>query len=518
MTWDPELKAMAERKRHAEALGGEEGVRRQHAAGRLTARERIALLVDEGSWRELGTFTGNAEYDAEGELATVRPSNTIVGRGRVAGRRIAVEADDYTIRGGSTEATIAKKWEFINRYALEMRMPIVRLVENAGGSVKLLQKTGRTKIPGYRMWPLAEMLGYVPVVAVVLGPAAGLGAMKAAASHFSVMVRGKSQVFAAGPPVARVALGRYIDKEELGGAAIHTVDSGVIDNGADSEEDAVAQAKRFFSFLPSNVYELPPRLPNEDPADRCEEELLSIIPRNQRQVYDSRRLLSLVLDKGSIFEIAPGYGPSSITALARLDGFPVGVIGNDPLRFGGGLTRAAAQKVETFVDLCDTFHIPIVNFVDQPGTIVGIEAERDGAVRGTIRLVSAIEQSRVPWCGMIVRRLFGLAGTSYGRLQGVNLHYAWPSARWGSIPIQGGVRAAYRRELDALADEDRAARLAELEAEYDALSSPFRTAEVFGVPEIIDPRQTRPILCDWIEDAYRVLPEQLGPAMRTMRR
>ena len=518
MTWDPELEAMEERKRYAEALGGEEGVRRQHEAGRLTARERIALLVDEGSWRELGTFTGNAEYDAAGELVGVRPSNTIIGRGRVDGRRIAVEADDYTIRGGSTEATIAEKWEFINRYALEMRMPMIRLVENAGGSVKLLQKAGRTKIPGYRMWALAQMLGYVPVAAVVLGPAAGLGAMKAASSHFSVMVRGKSQVFAAGPPVARVALGRYIDKEELGGAAIHTVESGVIDNAADSEEDAIAQAKQFLSFLPSSVYELPPRLPNEDPRDRCDEELLSIIPRNQRQVYDSRRLLSLVLDKDSIFEIAPGYGPSSITALARLDGFPVGVIGNDPLRFGGGLTRMAAQKVETFVDLCDTFHIPIVNFVDQPGTVVGIEAEREGAVRGTIRLVSAIEQSRVPWCGMIVRRLFGLAGTSYGRLQGVNLHYAWPSARWGSIPIQGGVRAAYRRELDALAEDERAARLAELEMKYDALSSPFRTAEVFGVPEIIDPRQTRPILCDWIEDAYRALPEQLGPIRRTMRR
>ena len=518
MTWEPELDEMRRRAEFAEGLGGEAAIERQHGAGRLTARERIALLVDEGSWRELGKLTGRAQYDDQGELVAVRPANTIIGTGRIQKRRVAVEVDDYTIRGGSTEAQVAEKWEFINRYALEMRMPMIRLVENAGGSVKLLDTIGRTKIPGYRMWPLAGMLGYVPVVAVVLGPAAGLGGMKASPAHFSVMVRGMSQVFAAGPPVARVALGRDIDKEELGGAHIHTVESGVIDNAADTEEEAIGQAKRFLSFLPSSIFEVPPRVPTDDSADRREEELLSIIPRNQRQVYDSRRLLSLVVDEGSMFEIAPLYGPSSITALARLNGYPVGIIGNDPYRFGGGLTRAAAEKVETFIDICDTFHLPIVNFVDQPGTVVGIEAEREGAVRGTIRLVSAIEQSKVPWCGMIVRRLFGLAGTSYGRLQGVNLYYAWPSARWGSIPIQGGVRAAYRRELDALPEDEREIRLTELEAKYDAISSPFRTAEVFGVPEIIDPRDTRPILCEWIEDAYRVLPEQLGPKARTMRR
>ncbi len=518
MVWDPEFREMENRRRFALGMGGEEAVARQHEAGRLTARERIALLLDEGTWRELGTFTGRGTYDDDGTLVEVRPANTIIGAGRVRTRRVAVEADDYTIRGGSTEAQISEKWEFINRYALEMRMPMVRLVENVGGSVRLLEKLGRTKIPGYRMWPLAEMLGYVPVVALVLGPAAGLGGMKAASSHFSVMVRGTSQVFAAGPPVARVALGRDIDKEELGGAHIHTVQSGVIDNAVDSEEEAILQAKEFLSYLPQSVYKAPPRAPCDDPPERAEEELASIIPRNQRQVYNARRLLSLVFDQDSLFEIAPAYGPSSITMLARLNGYPVGVIANDPFRFGGGLTRSAAEKVETFVDLCDTFHLPVVNFVDQPGTVIGLEAEREGAVRGTIRLVSAIEQSRVPWCGMIVRRLFGLAGTSYGRLQGVNLHYAWPSARWGSIPIQGGVRAAFRRELDALPPEEAAARLGQLEAQYDALSSPFRTAETFGVPEIIDPRRTRPVLCEWVEDAYAVLPEQLGPTARTMRR
>ena len=174
--------------------------------------------------------------------------------------------------------------------------------------------------------------------------------------------------------------------------------------------------------------------------------------------------------------------------------------------------------METFIDLCDTFHLPIVNFVDQPGTVVGLDAERMGNVRGSVRVMSAIEQSRIPWCTVVIRRLYGLAGNAYARIQGINLIYAWPSARWGSIPMAGGIEAAYRAELDAMAPEMRAQRLAELERKYDHLESPFLTVEKFRVPDIIDPRQTRRMLCHWIEDAWRTLPEQLGTKGRTMRK
>jgi len=211
------------------------------------------------------------------------------------------------------------------------------------------------------------------------------------------------------------------------------------------------------------------------------------------------------------------YGRSVVTCFARLDGRPVGVISNDPMHYGGGLTRAAAEKMESFIDLCDTFHLPVVNFVDQPGTVVGPDAERMGNVKGSVRVVSAIEQSRVPWCAIVVRRLYGLAGSGYGRLQGLNLHYAWPSARWGSIPISGGVEAAYRKELEALSPEDSAARLKELELHYNHLESPFLTAEKFKVPDIIDPRETRELLNDWLDDAWRTLPEQVGVKGRTIR-
>ena len=518
MIWDPEIEDLKRRQGFADALGGPEAVERHHSLGKSTARERIEHLVDSGSWREWGALAGDAEYDDAGNLVSVRPSNTVVGTARIDGRRVAIEADDYTIRGGSTEATISEKWIYPNRYALEMGMPIVRLVENAGGSVKLIEKAGSTKIPGYPTWPMGALLGQVPVVGVALGPCAGLGALQVAASHFSVMVKGTSQLFAGGPPVAARGMSVDVSKEDLGGSQIHTRLSGLIDNEAEDEADALAQVRRFLSYLPDNVDDIPPVVASEDDPERREDSLLSIIPREDRRVYDSRQLLRLVLDEGSMFEIAPKYGASTITFLARLGGRPVGVIANDPFVYGGGMTRSAAEKMETFIDLCDTFHLPVINFVDQPGTVVGPDAEKDGAVRGTIRVVTAIEQSTVPWCAVVVRRLFGLAGTAYGRLGGVNLHYAWPSARWGSIPLEGGVEAAYRRELDGLAAEEREQRVAELEEHYQRLASPFRTAERFKVPAIIDPRDTRPLLCEWVEDAYRVLPSQLGRRARTMRR
>ena len=518
MSWQSEIDELERRRALARELGGKEAIARQHAGGRLTARERIERLIDAGTWNEIGMLAGRASYDQNGNLLDVRPTNAIIGTAKIGGRKVSIDADDFTVRGGSSEATVSEKWIYSENYALEHRMPLVRLVETAGGSVRLLEQMGSTKIPGYPTWPMVGMLGYIPVVAIALGPCAGLGALKAACAHFSIMVKGTSQVFAGGPPVVERGMGRNVDKEELGGSSIHTRESGVIDNEAESEEHAFELARKFLSYVPDSVFQLPPVQPSDDDRNRREEALLSIIPRDRRKVYRSRKILELVCDKGSLLEIGPNFGGSVVTSFARLNGYPVGVITNDPYKHGGGLNISAAIKLETFIDLCDTFHLPIVNFVDQPGTVVGPEGERAGNVRGSARVVSAIEQTRVPWCAIVVRRLFGLAGQGYARLQGINLHYAWPSARWGSIPPEGGIEAAYRRELDGLSPEQRTKRLAELEEKYERLQSPFLTAERFRVPDIIDPRDTRPILCNWIEDAYRALPEQLGVKGRTFRK
>jgi acetyl-CoA carboxylase carboxyltransferase component len=517
MSWQREVDEIERRRQFALELGGPEGIRRQHDQGRLTARERIDKLADAGSWLEIGMLAGKAEYDEHWQLKKVRPANAIIGTARIGGRKVALDVDDFTLRGGSSEATVSEKWIYAENYALEHRMPLVRLVESAGGSVRLVEQMGGTKIPGYPTWLMGTQMGIIPIAAIALGPCVGLGAVKAACAHFSVMVKGTSQVMAGGPPVVQRAGMGDADKNALGGSQIHTR-SGVIDNEAESEEHAFELVKRFLSYVPDSVYQMPQRIATGDSPDRREEALLSIVPRERRQVYKSRRILELVFDRDSVFEIAPNYGRSLVTCLARLDGYPVGVMINDPYHNGGSLNRPAAEKMETFIDLCDTFHLPIVNMVDQPGTLVGIEGEKMGNVRGSVRVIAAIEQSRVPWCAIVVRRLYGLAGNAYARIQGINLHYAWPSARWGSIPMAGGIEAAYRAELEALEPQARKERLAELERKYDHLESPFLTAEKFRVPDIIDPRDTRRLLCHWIEDAWRILPEQLGTKARTMRK
>lgn len=503
------------------ALGGAEAVARWRDKGRLTARERIEAFADPGSFGELGMLAGKGDYDAEGRFVGVTPSNCVMGRVEVDARPAMVTADDFTIRGGSSEAAVAEKWIYAERMAYELRMPLVRFVDSAGGSVRLLEQSGRTKIPGYPLLPSTALMGIAPVATVAFGACVGLGAVRAIGAHFSVMVKDQAQVFAAGPPVVKQGLGHDVTKEDLGGWQTCTRVSGVINNAADDERDAIAQVRRFLSYLPGNAWELAPRATPADDPRRTEASLDALVPADRRRAYAARKIVDAVFDRGSAFEIAPAFGASVRTFLARLDGWAVGVMLSDPMVAGGAMTRAAATKVERFVDICDSFHLPVVNLVDQPGVMIGLEAERAGTLMAAARAGAAIEQVSVPWVSVVVRRAFGVAGSMLGPWQGADLislnhRFAWPSARWGSIPIEGGVAAAYKRDIEAAPDPK--ARREELEAYYERLSSPFRTAEAFGVVDVIAPAETRPMLCRWANDAYRLLRTHApGPRRRTMR-
>ena len=518
MSWKPELEEIAARAELARQMGGAERVARAREAGRGTVRERIERLLDPGSFHETGVLAGKAEYDQDGRLASFTPSNFVCGRGRIEGRPVVVGADDFTVRGGAADGAIGNKMGWAERAARELRLPLVRLVDGTGGggSVKTNATLRRSYVPAIPDWEVSiELLSSVPVVAAALGPVAGLGAARVAASHFSVMVRGTSQVFVAGPPVVRRAFGREVDKDELGGAHIHARGSGAVDNEAASEDDALAQLRRFLSYLPTSVWEPPPRSAPADDPERREEELLSLVPRDRRKPHDARRLLELVLDRGSLFEVGRYFGRPLVTALARLDGVPVGVLANDPRQRAGAVDADAAEKWARFVDLCDTFHLPVVNFVDNPGFEIGVDAERRGTIRAGVRALAAVYQASVPWCSVIVRRVFGVAGAGHGKHHGLNLRYAWPSGEWGSLPIEGGVEAAYRRRIEASPDPDKLR--AELEAQLASLRSPLLTAEAFGVEEIIDPRDTRPLLVEWVRRAFELLPSALGPKARGLR-
>lgn len=501
-------------------MGGDEAVAQWHAKGRMTARERIQALVDDGSLEEFGMLAGTSRYTDDARFQDSTPANCVVARGKVDGRPAMAVADDFTIRGGSSEAAVADKWIYGERMAYEFRMPLIRLVDSAGGSVKLIEKAGRTKIPGYVLWPVTEMMGHIPVASVAFGACVGLGAARAISSHFSVMVKDQAQVFAAGPPVVKQGLGQEVTKEELGGYDMCTRVSGIIHNVADTEQQALEQVKRFLSYLPLNVWESPPELDSQDDPQRIDPELDTVIPEDRRKPYVARRIVEIIFDRDSLFEIAPRFGASVRTFLGRLDGRPVGIMINDPTVMAGGLTSAAARKMERFVDSCDTFHLPMVNLVDQPGVMIGLEAERAGTLMEAARASAAIEQARIPWISVVMRRAFGVGGGMLGPWQGpqgtsLNHRFAWPTARWGSIPIEGGVAAAYKREIESAQDPE--ARRKELEAYYQRLSSPFRTAEAFGVVDIIKPSETRRLLCNWVADAYRLVRTDLGPHARTMR-
>ena len=288
-----------------------------------------------------------------------------------------------------------------------------------------------------------------------------------------------------------------------------------MDNEVETEDEAFAQIRRFLSYLPSNVWQIPRRSELRDDPHRREEELLSIIPRDRRRTYDVRKIIQLALDRDSFFEMGRFYGKPVVIGLARLNGYPVGVMANDPKQLGGSFDAAACEKATRFVDLCDTFHLPVINFVDQPGFLIGTKAEREGTARYGARMMAAIYQATIPWVSIILRRVYGVAGAGHGKHHRLNLRYSWPSGDWGSLPIEGGVMAAYKRDIEAAPDPE--ARLKEIEAMLNELRSPFRTAEAFGIEEIIDPRDTRPLLCDWVTMAYELLPQELGLKRRGFR-
>jgi acetyl-CoA carboxylase carboxyltransferase component len=475
-------------------------------------------LLDQGSFHEAGALAGQAQYDAHGNLTSFTPSNFVTGTGRIDGRPVVVGGDDFTVRGGAADARVGDKMGHGEKLARGMRVPIVRLVDGTGGggSVKTIEQIGRTYVPANPAWDtISAMLGEVPVIGACLGPVAGLGAVRVCTSHFSVMVRGVSQLFVAGPPVVERGVGEKVTKEQLGGYAIHTRGSGAVDNEVDTEDEAFHTIRRFLSYLPSNVWQAPPRIPAYDDVSRREEELISIIPRDRRRSYDVRRVLGLIFDRDSFFEIGYYFGRPLVTGLARLNGCPVGVMANDPRQGGGAPNAPACDKMIRLVDICDTFHIPVVNFVDNPGFLIGTAAERAGTARAGSRALVAVYQATVPWISILIRRCFGVAGAGHGNAQGLNLRYAWPSGDWGSLPIEGGVQAAYKRDIESSPDPD--ARRREIEDQLNQFRSPLRTAEAFGIEEIIDPRDTRPLLCEWINAAYELLPSELGPKARSCR-
>jgi acetyl/propionyl-CoA carboxylase alpha subunit/acetyl-CoA carboxylase carboxyltransferase component len=546
-TWAPlladvqALQAIAHRRFAPDS--NDPGVVRQRSRGKLTCRERIDLLLDAGSFREIGSLAGFADYDEDGRVAGFTPANHVGGWGKIDGRTVVVCADDFTSRGGHADGAIGGKSAHLDRLSIDLRCPSIRLLDGSsgGGSIAAMvpkqQKAGESSaqessgaivagrprvsgeggsfLPGHLGSSMyVSQLSQVPVINLLLGSVVGIGAAKAVLGHFSVMVRDIAQLFVAGPPVVSHAMGYDITKEELGGWHIHCR-NGSVDNLAESEQEATSMAKRFLSYLPSSVYEAPPVLAPDptDPIDRREEELFTIIPRKRTMTFDMRRAIRLMADRGSFFEIGPLWGTDQIVGFVRFNGYPMGVVASDCRHINGGaLTADGCDKLRRHLDLCDLFHLPLLNLVDNPGFAVGLEHEIAGTIRKGGEWMIAFAQVAVPIFTVIMRRSFGVAGNNFATPRsGASARVVWPAADVGGIPPEGGIEAAYKRQLAEAADP--AALRAEINARIESARGPIGPLNRFQMEEMIDPRDTRRWLCEWVENAYRIVsqPALLAP-------
>tara|TARA_B100000427_G_scaffold288638_1_gene263903 strand:- start:1215 stop:2777 length:1563 start_codon:yes stop_codon:yes gene_type:complete len=505
MSWNKDIEEIKKREKLSLEQGGEESINIQHSKGRKTIRERINLILDKNSFDEIGKISGSASYNEKGELENFTPANFLLGFGKINNKQVIIGGEDFTLKGGTPNPAGLRKSIYTEELALKYKFPLIRLHEGGGGSVT--GSGGSAKKPTIpnsepvfsknRFQALAQCLGVIPVATAALGPVAGLPAARLVASHFSVMTK-DSQVIIAGPAVVKRALGVDVTKEELGGPEIH-LKSGVVNNLAEDEEDALNQIKTFLSYLPDNFMSLPPSISSNDKTNRMEEDLSSIIPTNRRKTYSMRKLLKLILDKDSFFEMSKMYGPSLITGLARLNGHSVGILANDCMFYAGAMTSDASLKLRKFVDFMNTFNIPVLSFVDEPGFMIGPESEKAGTIRHGTGAISSLMQSIVPWASVIVRKVYGVAGAAHFSPDSYTI--SWPSAESGALPVEGGVAIAFKKEIEEAKDPE--AKRKELEDLLSTRSSPFPRSENFSVHELIDPRETRPKLISWIELAIK---------------
>lgn len=508
--WQEKTDEIDERRKLAKLQGGEEAVRKQHAKGRLTIRQRIDGVLDEGTFKEVGPIAGAGERANDGSLSFT-PANFVLGIGKISGRSCVVGGEDFTMGAGSPNAAGLRKSIYTEDLALKYRIPLVRFHEGSGASITGSGGKNSKPLPGpvyerSRFESIARCLGTVPVVSAAVGAVAGFPAGRLVASHYTVMTKLTSQILTGGPALVERALGVKMTKEELGGAQVHEK-SGLIDDVVEDEAAAFDAIKRFLSYMPANVWELTPRGPALDPADREAPQLTDIIPANRKRAYNMRQVVEAIVDQGSFFEISKKYGPGQIIGFARLSGYAVGIFASDPRHNAGSLTAAGAQKLRRFVDLCQTFHLPIVTFVDEPGFMIGPDAERDATIRHGASALISVALSTIPWAAVLVRKSMGLA--NYAHIPSDTYVLAWPSSESGALPVEGGVALAFRHEIAAAADP--AAKRLELEEQFAAEQSPFKRAEAFGVHDLIHPHETRTRLCDWVELVQNQLKQQLGP-------
>lgn len=492
-------------------MGGPDKIARQHREGKLTARERIDLLLEPGTFQEYGLLATHQSHRPEMADKVTPADGVITGFGIIQGRATGVVAEDFTVLGGSVGLTHAMKKIRMVEIAAQERVPLVWLLDGAGARAEEFIGEGLPAV--FHLINVAKLSGIAPQVGVVMGPCAGDSSLVASLLEFIIMVRGTGMLAAGGPPVVLRATGQVVTKEELGGVDVHCVTSGVADNIAENEHEALEMVKKYLSYMPNNAWEYPPSISCDDDPDRKDEELLEILPSNPRRPYDMKRIINCVVDRGSFFEIKPRFAPMMITGLARMNGHTVGVIANQPMVYAGAITAKAAQKERHFIDLCSAYHIPLIFLVDVPGVMTGPQSEREGALRFGLAVAHSLAWADVPKITVVIRRAFGFGGSAmcgYGAKQTLTL--AWPTADFGSIPADSGVLAAYSAQLAASDNPEELRK--QLEDAYKEYCGPYPAAGRMNIDDVIDPRETRPRIIRALELALNRRSVPASPVLR----
>ena len=498
----PLVEDLEERRARARLGGGEERIARQHAAEKLTARERVALLIDEGTFTELGLHAG-IHHSVRGLEGKEAPADGVItGYGRVDGRLVAVAAYDFTVMAGSMGMTGELKVTRLRELALTKRMPFVWLLDSAGARIQ--EAVGSLFAgSGHLFREEVVMSGVIPQVAALMGPCAAGTAYIPALADFVPMVKGRGSMALAGPHLVRAAVGEDVTQEELGGSRVHCRESGVGDLEVADDQECIARIRQYLSFFPSHCEERPPIRPAAeatDPVDRMDEGLLDVLPASNRKPYDVYEVVRRIVDDGEWLDLKPQWARTIVTCLARMGGRPVGIVANQPRHLGGILDNDSADKAARFVNLCNAFGIPLVFLMDVPGFMVGTKVEAAGIIRHGAKMLHAVAAATVPKVTVVMRKAYG-AGyyVMNGRAYEPDLIVAWPSAEISVMGAEGAVEIVFRKQVDEA--EDPAAKKAELIAAYRELIDVYVAARNAMIDDVIDPRETRPTVIRALEMA-----------------
>jgi acetyl-CoA carboxylase carboxyltransferase component len=492
-----DLAKLREMREKALLGGGLDRIEQQHAKGKLTARERLALLLDQGSFQELGALATHNMSDFGLDDQQYPGDGVVTGFGRINGRRVAVFAQDFTVLGGSFGVVQANKICRVQDLALESGIPLIGL--NDSGGARIQEGVGSLAAYGEVFVRNVLASGVIPQISVIMGPCAGGAVYSPALTDFVIMVKDTSFMFLTGPEVIKAVTGREVGIQELGGAEMHSTKSGVVHRVAESEQDAIEQVKVLLSYLPQNNHDDPPQVAPYDAPDRMDEELNTLIPKDDRTAYDVREVIARVFDRDSFLEIHPGWATNAVVGYARLDGFSVGVVANQPMHLAGALDINASDKISRFTRICDAYNIPIITFVDTPGFLPGIEQEYDGIIRHGAKILYGYSAATVPKISVVLRKAMGGAYVAMSSKQlRCDLNYAWPSAQIAVMGAEGAVKVLRGKEIKKSADPKT------LEKEFieqyrEKFFNPYRAADVGQIDEVIEPRETRPRLIRALE-------------------